>query len=272
MLGKLLAWLRPAPRQVNIPQPLWQTTIDALPFLGELDEEEGERLQSLCEQFLASKEFASADGAIIDDAARVAIAAQGCLPILNLGLSWYRGWVGIVLYPDEFVIARQSVDEFGIVHEFDDVVSGEAWEGGPLILSWQDAQLAGGGYNVIIHEFAHKLDMLNGDADGLPPLHQGMSRQAWCDCLEATYADFCQQVDAAEAEGIATAIDAYGAASPAEFFAVSSETFFELPGLLHAEYPDWYAQLAAFYRQEPLLRQQRAESGERQAARESTSR
>lgn len=271
MLGKLLGWLRPAPLPPLIPDTLWLATIQALPFLDELDADELARLKHLSEAFLDSKEFASADELTIDNGSRVAIAAQGCLPILNLGLSWYRGWVGIVVYPDEFVIARQSVDEFGIVHEFDDVVSGEAWEGGPLLLSWQDTQMAGGGYNVIIHEFAHKLDMLNGEADGVPPLHPEMSRQHWCAALDRAYDDFCRQVDEADSRGVATAIDAYGAESPAEFFAVSTEVFFELPGLLQAEYPDWYGQLAAFYRQDPLLRQQRASMADLQAARESAS-
>ncbi len=258
MFGKLLAWLHPATARQTIPMPLWQAAIDALPFLTELDIDESQRLKNLCEEFLAHKEFAAADGLQIDDTTRITIAAQGCLPILNLGLSWYRGWIGIVLYPAEFVIARQSIDEFGIVHEFNDVVSGEAWEGGPLVLSWGDAQLAGGGYNVVIHEFAHKLDMLNGDVDGVPPLHPGMSRQHWCAVLQAAYENFCAQVDAADKQGIETAIDAYGADNPAEFFAVSSETFFELPALLHADYPEWYGQLVAFYRQDPLARQQRA--------------
>jgi Mlc titration factor MtfA (ptsG expression regulator) len=133
-------------------------------------------LKILVEPFLAEKEFSTAGGLQLSDEICVAIAAQGCLPILNLGLAAYRDWVGIVVYPNEFVVPRQFEDEDGVVHEYDDVLSGEAWEGGPLIISWHDVQMAGEGYNVVIHEFAHKLDMLNGEADGMPALHSGITR------------------------------------------------------------------------------------------------
>lgn len=250
MLAKLLAWLWPHAKAVTIPEPLWRRTVAAHPFLAALDGSEQARLKSLSEGLLSSKEFAAADGLVLSDTVRVSIAAQGCLPILNLGLSWYRGWVGIVVYPNEFVVPRHSADEFGIVHEFDDVVAGEAWDGGPLILSWHDVQLTGAGYNVVIHEFAHKLDMLNGEADGTPPLHREMNRASWIATLDAAYADFCQRVDGGED----TIIDPYAADSPAEFFAVMSETFFELPAVAHDEYPALYTQLQAFYRQDPLHR------------------
>lgn len=250
MLGKLLAWLWPRTKAATIPASLWQHTVASHPFLAALDSNEQLRLRSLSEGLLASKEFAVADGLELSDAARVSIAAQGCLPILNLGLSWYRGWIGIVVYPDEFVVPRHNTDEFGIVHEFDDVVAGEAWDGGPLILSWHDVQLSTNGYNVVIHEFAHKLDMLNGEADGIPPLHPGMDRQTWIDTFGAAYEDFCQRVD----RGEATTIDPYAADSHAEFFAVLSEVFFALPAVVHGEYPALYAQLQAFYRQDPLRR------------------
>jgi Mlc titration factor MtfA (ptsG expression regulator) len=181
----------------------------------------------------------------------VSIAVQGCLPILNLGLESYRDWVGIIVYPDEFVIPRTIEDEFGIVHEYDDVASGEAWEGGPLIISWSDAQMAGEGYNVVIHEFAHKLDMLNGEADGIPPLPPGLSPLEWGKTLRAAYDDFCTRVDAAEAHGEDTLIDAYAAENPGEFFAVLSETFFETPESLRHDYPALYTLFVRFYRQDP---------------------
>lgn len=250
MLGKLLAWLRPRATTVAIPDALWLSTIAAHPFLAALDGSEQARLRTLSEGLLANKEFAAAAGLELSDAARVSIAAQGCLPILNLGLSWYRGWVGIVVYPDEFVVPRQSADEFGVIHEFDDVVAGEAWDGGPLILSWHDVQMTGDGYNVVIHEFAHKLDMLNGEADGIPPLHREMDREAWIATLDSAYEDFCRRVD----DGEETQIAPYASDNPAEFFAVLSETFFELPALVQAEYPALYAQLQAFYRQDPQHR------------------
>ena len=121
-----------------------------------------------------------------------------------------------------------------------------------MILSWEDAAAAeqDAGYNVVIHEFAHKLDMLNGDANGFPPLHADMSREAWSDAFSRAYADFCSRVDADEA----TTLDSYAAEDPAEFFAVMSEAFFQAPQVVRTDYPAVYEQLALFYRQDPAQR------------------
>ncbi|MBI2277173.1 MAG: zinc-dependent peptidase [Dechloromonas sp.] len=233
-----------------IPDPLWTSTIAALPFLAKLSDDEQRRLKALAENFLAEKEFTTAGGLELSDEICVAIAAQGCLPILNLGLAAYRDWVGIVVYPNEFVVPRQLADDSGVVHEYDDVLSGEAWQGGPLLVSWHDVQMAGGGYNVVIHEFAHKLDMLNGEADGMPALHSGIGEAEWQDVFTAAYDDFCRRVDRDEE----TIIDPYASEEPAEFFAVLSEGFFELPEVIHDEYPALYDLLRRYYRQDPLAR------------------
>lgn len=250
-IGKLFNWLRGAPKAVPLPEALWRETLARLPFLDRLTDEEKAGLRRLTEDFLAEKEFTSAGGLELTDAMCVSIAVQGCLPILNLGLQSYRDWVGIIVYPDEFVIPRSVEDEFGVVHEYDDVASGEAWEGGPLLISWRDAQMAGEGYNVVIHEFAHKLDMLNGEANGIPPLPSGLARKDWEATLLAAYEDFCTLVDDAEKRGVETLLDPYAAESPGEFFAVMSETFFETPHILREEYPALYSQLSRFYRQDP---------------------
>jgi len=253
-IGKLFDWLRRTPETAPIPDALWNDTLAALPFLDRLDDAEKSRLRALSEAFLAEKEFTSAGGLELTDTICVSIAAQACLPILNLGLKNYRDWVGIVVYPDEFVIPRIIEDDFGVIHEFDDVASGEAWDGGPVLISWRDAQMAGDGYNVVIHEFAHKLDMLNGEANGIPPLPTGLSRQAWEETLLAAYDDFCKRVDAAEERGEETELDPYAAENPGEFFAVMSETFFEAPNVLRGIYPALYTQLSCFYRQAPASR------------------
>lgn len=259
-LDRLLGRRRPRP----IPPPLWQQTVARLPFLQWLPAADLARLQSLSEAFLAAKQFSGAAGLEVDDAMGVHIAAQGCLPILNLGLEWYDDWVEIIVYPDEFVVPRQEMDPDGVVHEYDEVAAGQAWDGGPLILSWLDSQMAGDGYNVVIHEFAHKLDMINGAPDGLPPLHPGMDREAWVAALDGAYDDFLARVERAEARGEEALeqlpIDPYGAEHPGEFFAVVSESFFEQPQVVAAEYPALYAQLALFYRQDPLARAQAAGS------------
>jgi len=249
-------------RKSEVSDALWAQTVSTLPFLEALAVDEKKRLKTLVEQFLAEKEFSVAGGLELSDEICVAIAAQGCLPILELGLNAYRDWVGIVVYPDEFVVPRRIEDESGIVHEFDDVLSGEAWEGGPLIISWHDAQMAGAGYNVVIHEFAHKLDMLNGEADGMPALHSGMTQEEWDKVFLAAYDDFCRRVDSGEE----TVIDPYASDDPAEFFAVLSENFFELPDIVDREYPALYALLRAYYRQDPLSRLTKASTAPSTAA------
>ncbi|WP_153111563.1 zinc-dependent peptidase [Propionivibrio limicola] len=235
-----------------LPDRLWHETLAALPFLDRLSDEEKMRLRQLTEKFLAEKEFSGAGGLQITDAMCVSIAAQGCLLVLNLGLSYYRDWVGIIVYPDEFVVPRSVEDDFGVVHEYDDVASGEAWSGGPLLISWHDVQLAGEGYNVVIHEFAHKIDMRNGEADGFPPLPANdLSRKEWGTTFSEAYEDFCRRVDVAERRGDELVLDHYAAEDPAEFFAVMTETFFDMPELLRREYPDIYGLLSRFYRQSP---------------------
>ncbi len=253
-IGKFIHWLRGKNDIKPLPDELWHATLDALPFLDRLNSEEKNRLRQLSEAFFAEKEFTSAGGLELTNAMCVSIAAQGCLPILNLGLECYSDWVGLIVYPDEFVIPRSVEDEFGVVHEYDDVASGEAWEGGPLLISWRDAQMAGEGYNVVIHEFAHKLDMLNGEANGIPPLPPGLSRKDWGETLISAYENFCTAVDRAEENDTDTLFDPYAAESPGEFFAVMSEIFFEKPEILREKYPPLYRLLSQFYQQNPAER------------------
>jgi len=251
-IAKFFSWLQT--KTPSIPDALWDEAIAAQPFLAALTDEEKTRLKKLAEAFLASKEFSGAGGLEVTDAMCVSIAAQGCLLILNLGLDFYRDWVGIIVYPDEFVVPRKIEDEFGVVHEYDDIASGEAWAGGPLLVSWRDAQMSGEGYNVVIHEFAHKLDMLSGDPDGVPPLPPGLRRDAWEKTLLEAYDDFCELVDEAEARGEETWFDPYASESTGEFFAVMSEAFFETPAVLREDYPALYEMFTRFYRQDPATR------------------
>jgi MtfA peptidase len=250
-------WLRRAfgkPSLASIPDALWQQVVGRMPFLAGLTAEEMDRLRALTQEFLQEKEFSASAGFHLDDEICLSIAVQGCLPILNLGLSWYRGWHGIIVYPDEFVIPRQTMDEDGIVHAYDEIAAGEAWSDGPVLISWQDAEMSGAGYNVVIHEFAHKLDMLKGDSDGLPPLHKNMSRAAWLRAFDAAYAALCDEVDSAGDAEPECFLDPYAAEHPAEFFAVASEAFFETPHELREIYPAVYEQFVLFYRQDPAAR------------------
>ena len=227
-------------------------TLAHLPILGRLDADERARLRESASLFLHDKAFSAAGGADVDDAIQRIIALQACLLTLNLDEDSYRGWNEIIVYPDEFLRSREETDEAGVVHHSRDILAGESWHGGPLVLSLADVAVSGraDGFNVVLHEFSHKLDMLNGDANGYPPLHRGMDATAWAHDFSTAYDDLCARVDAGED----TAIDPYATYDPAEFFAVLTETFFETPHVLHAEYAAVYEQLRQFYRQDPLTR------------------
>jgi len=239
----------------SLDQPLWERVLDRYPFTQVLSAEERSRLRDCVILFLDEKSIVGAGGLVVTEEMRLAIAAQACMLVLNLDFDCYRGWVEVIVYPGEFVAEYQYVDEAGVEHHVEEPMTGESWLAGPVILSWADAQMRGEqGYNVVIHEFAHKLDMLNGDANGFPPLHPGMDREAWTGAFGVAYEDFCARVD----RGESTTIDPYAAEAPAEFFAVLSEAFFEIPQTVLAEYPAVYRQLAAFYRQDPGVRQGQA--------------
>lgn len=232
------------------PKSVWRDAESRLPLLCILDDKERARLRELAILFLHEKTFETAGGLVLTDALRLSIALQACLPILNLGLDWYEGWHAVIVYPGDFAPRREDIDEAGVVHISDEPLSGESWPRGPVILSWPDAESGDGG-NLVIHEFAHKLDMLNGDANGLPPLHRGMNVKVWAEAFSSAFDDFQARV----MRGEATAIDDYAAEDPAEFFAVLSEAFFESPLTLKAMYASVYAQLVLFYRQDPAAQQ-----------------
>lgn len=252
MFQKLFDWQRERrARRLAITDFQWQCAEDSLPFLSRLTPADRLRLREVARHFISDKQWTGARGLALTLEIQLCIALQACLPILNLDPDWYRGWVGIVVYPGDFIIPRQVMDEDGIVHEFDDEVLGEAWDGGPVLLSWfePDEQPTSetGEINIVIHEFAHKLDMAHGNADGLPRLHPGMSRTIWARTMQAAFEDLNRRLD----NGVDTATDPYAAETPAEFFAVTSEAFFTAPETLLAEYPAVYQQLAEFYRQDP---------------------
>lgn len=230
----------------------WGAAWEALPLLRGLDLDQSARLRDLTVRFLRDKRLEAVQGLELTDPMRLLVGLQACLPILELGLHWYRGWYAVILYPAEFLTEHEQTDAHGLVWTESEVRSGESWDQGPVILSWVDVE--GGrcldGYNVVIHELAHKLDLRDGAVNGRPPLHPGMSGLAWAQVFASAYQDLCRRDEAGEE----TAIDPYACESPAEFFAVVSESFFETPAILAGEYPEVYQQLRAFYRQDPLGR------------------
>lgn len=243
-----------------IPDALWDATVAALPFVAARLPEQRERLRRLASLFLDRKEFSGAGGLEVTDEIALAVAVQACLPVLELGIDQYDGFVGIVLHADAVRAPREVTDEHGIVHAYDEELTGEAMAGGPLMLSWADVlpsdRLAAdddeaptSAYNVVIHEFAHVLDMRDGEADGVPLLGSAAERRAWMDVLMPEYDRFCERVVC----GHDTVLDPYAAEAPDEFFAVASEAFFVMPGALKEEQPVLYRLLSSYFRQDPAL-------------------
>lgn len=238
-------------RQRAIPEPLWQLTLARYPFLNLQDARDQQQLRRLSTLFLAEKEFHGTAGFEVSDEVAVAVAAQACLLILHLGLEKYRGFIGIVMHADQVLARREVMDEDGLVHEYDELLSGEAMEGGPLMLSWADVMDAGAdagtAYNVVMHEFAHVLDMADGLANGVPPQASSAQRAVWVETIEAEYEAFCSLLE----QDRETAIDDYGAEGLEEFFAVAVEAFFVTPQPLRADHPGLYALLANYFGQDP---------------------
>ena len=254
MFSAIKAWRRRRiVRNTRLDPQLWERVSRRFVFVARLTPEEQARLRDLSILFLHDKQLSAAGGLELTDEMQLGIAIQACILILNLDFDYFDGWVEIIVYPDEFVPRHQFRNEHGLVQTDETSYAGQAWLRGPVILSWADVESAwiSDGANVVMHEFAHKLDMLNGEANGFPPLHAGMSRKIWAEVFTRAYGDFCRRV----ASGEYTEIDAYAAESPGEFFAVLSETFFEIPDLVKEAYPAVYEQLAAFYRQYPASRE-----------------
>ena len=251
-LARLGAWREQrALARRAIPDALWELTLLRLPFLARLDDADRAELRRLCSLFLDRKQFHGVGGLEVTDDMALLIAAQACLPVLRLGLDYYAGFVGIVVHPDEVVAQRSVMDEDGIVHEYEENLTGEAMSGGPLMLAWADvqdaAEAADWGYNVVIHEFAHVIDMCAGLADGVPPLPEAAARERWIEIIDGAYEAFCELVDS----GADTVVDPYGAEAVEEFFAVAVEAFFVAAVPFRRESPAMYELLAGYFQQDP---------------------
>ena len=247
MLG--LNWLRRSPEPID--PDTWRTTRASLPWLRALEAHDDAALAALAARFLHEKTITPIGDLVLGEPDRLQLAALCCLPLLRFGGEGLHGWSQLLVYPDAFRARRSHVDAAGVLHEWDEELIGEAWDAGPLILSWADVQSdiaePDGGFCVAVHEMAHKLDALDGVLDGTPPLPRDWQR-AWARDFQQAYDAFAAKVE----RGAHTRIDPYAAEAPEEFFAVCSEYHFSDPALLRAELPEVAAHLRRFYGPSPF--------------------
>jgi hypothetical protein len=230
------SWRRILERRV----PMWRRLPDA----------DRRELEQHTQVFLAEKHFEGAGGLTLTDEMRVTVAAQACVLLLHRQTDYFPRLYSIVIYPAGFVVPLEE-EEGGIVSEGLDDRLGESWSSGVIVLSWDDVRhgvaKSGDGENLVLHEFAHQLDDESGGPDGVPALDRSGDGRRWAEVFGAEF----QRLRDADARGQATLLDPYGAETPAEFFAVVTEYFFERSAELERQHPALYAQLSAFYRQDP---------------------
>jgi len=251
MFDKLRNWrIRRLVARRPIGETLWRDALQRCDVARRLGASDQATLRVLATQFLESKSLEPTKDLQLKDADRVLLAMHACIPILKLGFDWYDGWHSVIVYPDAFIPRRERTDSAGVVHQSNAMLAGEAWGRGPVLLSWADVLNIEQkpGHNVVIHEMAHKLDMLNGDTNGFPPLHRRMDGRVWSKVFSSAWDRLRQD----QRNGAELPIDPYALESPAEFFAVTSEQFFETPANLRQHLPDVYRQLELFYRQHPF--------------------
>lgn len=223
-----------------------------VPFYRLLDTMDRTELHGHTLVLLAEKHFEGCDGLILTDEIKTTIAGQASILLLHRKPLYYPHLRSIVVYPHAYLARRATVDAARVVHEGAEVRSGEAWSLGTVVLSWEDieavASRAHGSRNVVLHEFAHQLDMENGAvADGAPLLPRRSLYAPWARVLRAEYEHLLDAVEHRHP----SVIDFYGATSPAEFFAVVTECFFENPVALKEHHPQLYEQFQLYYRQDP---------------------
>ena len=236
-------------RKYRLPDALWDETLSYLPFLAKWPNDNLQRLRALSTLFLVEKNIISGhDSLVVSPLMRTLIAAQACTLVVNKSLAEYEGFRSIVVHPDSFVPSQDYIDEAGVVHEGGEPIAGETSEDGPILLSWPDVwestDFESSGMNLVVHEFAHKLDMQNGHANGIPPLSTRAEHERWSRALKDAFTDFCRRVDSGEE----THIDSYASEHESEFFAVCAEVYVASPDLLLATYPDFYRELNSYFK------------------------
>jgi Mlc titration factor MtfA (ptsG expression regulator) len=219
-------------------------------FYDRLSDREREVLCHHIQVILAEKRFEGCGGFEITDEVRVTIAAWACLLLIGRETDYYPGLTSILVYPSAYIARGLEYGEDGVMSEFEEDRSGETWEKGSLVISWDEALYGGDlsdGYNVVLHEFAHQLDLENGAIDGVPKLESAEHYQRWQNVFGDAFRTLRFKVE----HGVPSVIDDYGASDPTELFAVATESFFERPRALEREFPPLYKELETYYRLDP---------------------
>lgn len=230
----------------------WLAIIERnVPFYKKLPPEDKKELQRHIHVFIGEKRFEGCGGLEITDEIKVTIAAQACILLLHRETDYYPGLLSILVYPQAYVARKIQHLVGGIVAEGPDIRLGESWHGGSVVLSWDDVRRSAAdiqdGHNVVFHEFAHQLDSSGARRDSTPVLQNRSTYIAWARILQKDYKKLRRDVNCNRD----TFLNRYGAANPAEFFAVATECFFEQPGQLQKLHPDLYDELKHFYQQDP---------------------
>lgn len=255
----MLSWFTNRRRKKLRSQPFPDAWLHVLQyhvtFYSRLTEPEQAKLRADMQIFIAEKNWEGCGGLTMTDEIKVTIAAFACLTTLGLEDEHFDHVRSILVYPTAYVAKGRTVMQGGVVIEEDSHRQGEAWYRGPVIVSWSEtlesAHGESGGRNVVVHEFAHQLDMKNGEiVDGTPPLSSVAELERWKKVMSGEYDDLVQRCEA----GQHSLLDCYGATNVAEFFAVVTETFFERPRALRIRHPALYQVLQDFYHQDPAAR------------------
>ncbi|MFW5815921.1 MAG: zinc-dependent peptidase [Wenzhouxiangella sp.] len=251
MLNRVLDFFRsrPAPAELVCDRQSLKAALSRFPVLAGLSAPQRERLGERASEIMAHKTFLGGSGYEPSREDCLSVALLAALPVLHRGLDWYRDFHTFVLYPQPFVTELEEIDDDGLVHAGRDLRVGEAWNRGPVIVAMSDVHASGqgDGFNVVVHELAHQIDHRNGEANGFPPLPDGMEPQTWTRVFSRAYDRLLAELERGEETGL----DPYAAESPAEFFAVVSECFFDAPRWLEAHHPDIHRQLVALYGYSP---------------------
>jgi MtfA peptidase len=250
-----MKWLKKRRRAKLAGQPFpkhWEDAIRLnVPLCNRLPDADWDELQRHILIFLAEKRFEGCQGMEITDEVRLTIASQACILLLHRETDYYPGLTSILVHPTAYVADEVVRMHEGMVLEGEEIREGESWHRGAIVLSWDDVREDSAdpddGYNVVLHEFAHQIDTMHGKGDSSPVLQDRASYAAWSEALAKNFRKFQRDIE----RDRDTILDDYGATDPAEFFAVATESFFEMPGELREDYPGLYEELKRFYQQDP---------------------